>query len=205
MGVLEVGDEQSDEGIITALIERWRPETHIIHMRTGEFTITLQDIEVLCDIPIDSDPLVQAGVRQISKSRWRELMFELTGWLSEEGSIKGNSLLRIKALSKHVEILDDIDDDTDEIVVQQRVRLYLHWLFGGTIFPDNTGALLSLDFLLDIRDLDAMGRKAWGAAALSYLYNSLCHASMWNSREFHYYVVPFSLTVLFNWKNISII
>ncbi|XP_060183316.1 protein MAIN-LIKE 2-like [Lycium barbarum] len=152
-GVLEVRDMQYDEGIITALIERWHQETHTFHMRTDKCTITL----------------------------WQQLMYELTGWSPEEESIKSSSLLKIKALSKHVETLNDNDEHTDEIVVQQRVRLYLLWLFGGTIFPDNTGALPSLDFLDDISDLDAMGGKAWGAAALSSLYNSLCRASMCNS------------------------
>ncbi|KAK4360398.1 hypothetical protein RND71_019350 [Anisodus tanguticus] len=81
----------------------------------------------------------------------------------EKTSMENIGLLRIKALAKYVEFSDDIEDDTKEIVVQQRVRFYLFWLFGGTIFPDNSGAWLSLDSLLDMEDLDAMGRKAWGA------------------------------------------
>ncbi|KAF7113359.1 hypothetical protein RHSIM_RhsimUnG0133300 [Rhododendron simsii] len=42
-----------DWGLITALLERWRPETHMFHLRPSESTITLQDVEVLLDIPIE--------------------------------------------------------------------------------------------------------------------------------------------------------
>lgn len=186
-GVLAVGNVQYDEGIITALIERWRPETHTFHMRTGECTITLQDVEVLYGIPVDGHPLVQSNVKNITKSAWRELMYDLTGWLPGEEAIIGNSLLVITQLSNHLETLiagnDIIDEHTDEAEVQKRARLYLLWLIGGSIFPDNSGSKLSLHFLLDIADLDAIGGKAWGAAALSYLYNCLCRASMSNSRD----------------------
>ncbi|XP_059288126.1 protein MAIN-LIKE 2-like [Lycium ferocissimum] len=178
---------QYDEGIIAALIERWRPETHTSHMWTSECTITLQDVEVLYDIPVDGHPLVQSDVRKITKLRWQQLMYEIIGWLPEAEAIKGSSLLKITKLSNHLETLismnDIIDEHTDEFVVQKRVRLYLLWLIGGTIFPNNTDSLLSLDFLHDIKDFDAMGGKAWGAATLSYLYNSLCRVSMCNSHD----------------------
>ncbi|XP_060210882.1 protein MAIN-LIKE 2-like [Lycium barbarum] len=186
-GVLAVGNVQYDEGIITALIERWRPETHTFHMRTGECAITLQDVEVLYGIPVHGHPLVQRNVKNITKSTWRELMYDLTGWLPGEEAIIGNILLVITQLSNHLEILiaknDIINEHTDEAEVQKRVRFYLLWLIGGTIFPDNTGSKLSLHFLLDTIDLDAIGGKAWGAAALSYLYNCLCRGSMANSRD----------------------
>ncbi|XP_060187377.1 protein MAIN-LIKE 1-like [Lycium barbarum] len=156
-------------------------------MRTDECTITLQDVEVLYGIPVDGHPLVQRNVKNITKSRWQELMYDLTGWLPGEEAIIGNSLLVITQLSNHLETLiannDIIDEHTDEVEVQKRVRLYLLWLIGGNIFPANTGSKLGLHFLLDIIDLDAIGGKSWGAAALSYLYNCLCRASMVNSRD----------------------
>ncbi|XP_060170878.1 serine/threonine-protein phosphatase 7 long form homolog [Lycium barbarum] len=180
-GFLAVGNVQYDEGIITALIERWRPETHTFHMRTGECTITLQDVEVLYGIPVDGHPLVQRNVKNITKSRWRELMYNLTGWLPGEEAIIGNSMLVITQLSNHLETLIANNDIIDE----HTVRL--------------SGSKLSLHFLLDIVDLDAIGGKAWGAAALSYLYSCLCRASMANSRDVCGFIV---LLQVWAWERI---
>uniref|UniRef100_A0ACD5YVI7 Uncharacterized protein n=1 Tax=Avena sativa TaxID=4498 RepID=A0ACD5YVI7_AVESA len=38
---------------ITALVDRWRPETHTFHLRTGETTITLQDMSMILALPIE--------------------------------------------------------------------------------------------------------------------------------------------------------
>ena len=43
---------------ITALVDRWRPETHTFHLRVGEMTVTLQDVAMILGLPIDGAPLV---------------------------------------------------------------------------------------------------------------------------------------------------
>ena len=45
-GLLRVPHMDLDHALITALVERWRPETHSFHLPHGEMTITLQDMEV---------------------------------------------------------------------------------------------------------------------------------------------------------------
>ena len=47
-----------DHNLITAFVERWRPETHTFHLPHGETIITLQDMEVLLGIPIDGEAIV---------------------------------------------------------------------------------------------------------------------------------------------------
>ena len=56
-GLLRTPGREIDHGLKTALVERWRPETHTFHMPHGEVTITLQDVEVLLGLPIDGEAI----------------------------------------------------------------------------------------------------------------------------------------------------
>jgi len=48
-GVSRLGFIAYDNPFISALVERWRPETHTFHTTQGECTITLQDVAVQLD------------------------------------------------------------------------------------------------------------------------------------------------------------
>ena len=52
-GLLQVPHMDLDHALITALVERWRLETHSFHLPHGEMTITLQDMEVIMGVPVD--------------------------------------------------------------------------------------------------------------------------------------------------------
>ncbi|XP_039051667.1 protein MAIN-LIKE 2-like [Hibiscus syriacus] len=44
--------------LISTLIERWRPETHMFHFSCGEVTITLDDVAYQLGVPINGMSLV---------------------------------------------------------------------------------------------------------------------------------------------------
>jgi Plant mobile domain len=42
-----------DKDLITAMVERWRRETHTFHFPIGEMTITLKNVSCLWALPIN--------------------------------------------------------------------------------------------------------------------------------------------------------
>ena len=50
---------QLDRKLLTALIDRWRPEMSTFHLRVGEMTITLKGVVVLLGLPINGDPILK--------------------------------------------------------------------------------------------------------------------------------------------------
>ncbi|KAL8120539.1 serine/threonine-protein phosphatase 7 long form homolog [Apium graveolens] len=59
-GIARISSLQLDWGLISALVERWRPETHTFHLPVGECSITLQDVGVLTGLCVDGDPVIGA-------------------------------------------------------------------------------------------------------------------------------------------------
>jgi Plant mobile domain len=47
-----IGDCQLDKSLLTALVERWRPETSTFHLLVNELTVTLEDVCCLWGLPI---------------------------------------------------------------------------------------------------------------------------------------------------------
>ncbi|CAI0458564.1 unnamed protein product [Linum tenue] len=64
-----------DASLITALVERWRPETSTFHLPCGEITITLEDVVTLSGLAIDGD----AVVVDIPDEEWSAICLRLLG------------------------------------------------------------------------------------------------------------------------------
>ncbi|KAL0336160.1 UNVERIFIED_CONTAM: Serine/threonine-protein phosphatase 7 long form [Sesamum radiatum] len=173
-GVYRCGRIQYDCHLITALVERWRSETHSFHFRVGEATITLQDVQVIWGLPIDGEPVSGTDLERTSV-QWQEYCMQYIGFVPEEGALKG-SRLQVKAIIEHISHVH-ITPDTPHLTVVQYARAVALLLLGGTMCPDSSGNLVSLLYLAKLEDIVAARNYSWGSAVLAFLYRELCNAS----------------------------
>ena len=55
--IINVGKVDINQHLVSALVERWRTETHTFHFSHGETTITLQDVALQLGLKIDGLPV----------------------------------------------------------------------------------------------------------------------------------------------------
>ncbi|KAK4410413.1 Serine/threonine-protein phosphatase 7 long form [Sesamum angolense] len=173
-GVYRCGRIQYDCHLITALVERWRSETHSFYFRVGEATITLQDVQVIWGLPIDGEPVLGTDLERTSV-QWQEYCMQYIGFAPEEGALKG-SRLQVKAIISHISRVH-ITPDTPHLTVVQYARVVALLLLGGTMCPDSSGNLVSLLYLAKLEDIVAARNYSWGSVVLAFLYRELCNVS----------------------------
>ncbi|KAL0306231.1 UNVERIFIED_CONTAM: Serine/threonine-protein phosphatase 7 long form [Sesamum radiatum] len=171
-GVYKAGRMRLDHALITALVERWRPETHTFHLPVGEATVTLQDISVLWGLPVDGDPITGVDTNR-SMDEWQDICNELLGFRPPpEDFDRGR--LKIRCLQERFKTLPD---GASEDTVKFYARAYILQLLGGQLLSDMSNNKVKLMYLPLLRDFEAAGRLSWGGAVLACLYRALCRAT----------------------------
>nr|XP_023881767.1 serine/threonine-protein phosphatase 7 long form homolog [Quercus suber] len=158
-----------DTNLITALVERWRPETHTFHPPCGETTITLQDVEVIFGIPIDGEAIV--GSTDLT---WIAECQSMLGIPPNGNVLKGQRILINKLLEK---IDQGLPNDAAEVVVHQYAWCYILALLTDIIFADKSGDRVHTMWLQMLRDLRNPPQYNWGSVCLAWLYRELCRAT----------------------------
>lgn len=174
-GVARCGAIKIDQHLITALVERWRSETHTFHLPVGEATITLQDVAIMWGLPIDGDAVVCSDPPR-TVDQWRAHCEPLLGFVPEPNKMRGRSRLLVSALKGHLENLV-ITDDTPQTIVDQYARGCALLLIGGLMMPDSSRNTVSLLYLQFLENVEEAGRYSWASAVLAFLYHELCTAS----------------------------
>ena len=128
-GLLRTPSREIDHGLITVLVERWRPETHTFHMPHGKVTITLQDVEVLLGLLVDGD-VITGSMQKV----WANVCQEFLGFQlinQEYKQLTGQRIL-IKWLLKQV--VDPLPPNAEKDQLHKYARYYILALLGDTIF-----------------------------------------------------------------------
>ena len=175
-GFWRVGFMKIDWHLITALVERWRPETHTFHLPVGECTITLQDVNVLLGLPVDG----AAVIMDTTVIDLRQRCHDLLGRDPADRDWKGSRLKMSWIKNQFLPIPVDVDDNE---VREQYARAYILLMIGGCLFPDNSSSHLYAFFLPLLEDFGTISHYSWGSATLAWLYRQLCRASRSSATE----------------------
>ncbi|KAK5831519.1 hypothetical protein PVK06_015317 [Gossypium arboreum] len=152
-----------DLKLISALIERWRPETHTFHLPCGECTITLEDVELQLELPVDGYAVTGSAY----SAAWGAVCYELLGAIPD--NINGGRI--------------ELDNDSTELKRIRYARAYILEMIGGYLMPDLSRYRVHLRWLLKLVNFRAAGELSWGSVVLATLYREMCGATRPNKAK----------------------
>ncbi|KAF1882120.1 hypothetical protein Lal_00038764 [Lupinus albus] len=167
--ILDIGRAEINNHLVTALVERWRPETHTFHLPIGECTVTLEDVAYQLGLPIDGN--IVTGPTNMD---WNVVCHNLLGAVPNERQIVGQCI----QMSWLDSTFQQLPDDVTEIVIDQHARAFILRMIGGFLMSDTSGSRVHLMYLLLLEDLSETYQYSWGSAVLACLYRGLCRAAL---------------------------
>ncbi|XP_057755443.1 protein MAIN-LIKE 1-like [Arachis stenosperma] len=166
-----------DEPLLSAFIERWRPETHTFHMPFGECTVTLEDVAYQLGLPIDGEPVsgyLSEFENFMENGRPAWVWFrELFGELPPQNKVKQMTVCYTWFHERFRVLLADATDD----IVRIYARAYIMMLLSSQLFADKNANRVHFRWLPYVASLDDLGRYSWGSAALAWFYRCLCRGT----------------------------
>ena len=159
----------TDTRLISALVERWRPETNTFFTRQGEMTVTLEDVGFILGVPVQGDALT-CGVIENKAAYFANNWFEpLTeeevkealywnnikmGWLFERYGAQKPEKNNMRATVVHT-------------------KAYLLFIMGCILFPSINRSFVHVRYMHPLINMREIPYYAWGAAVLAHIYRGL--------------------------------
>ncbi|XP_020963381.1 serine/threonine-protein phosphatase 7 long form homolog [Arachis ipaensis] len=166
-----------DEPLVSAFVERWRPETHTFHLPFGECTVTLQDVAFQLGLPVDGEAVSGClgefeTYMEGGRPAW-EWFEDLFGERPPPN--------KVKQMTVHFTWFRDrfrvLPVDASEETVRIYTRAYIMMMLSTQLFGDKSANRVHIRWLPFVANLDDMGRYSWGSAALAWLYRCMCRVA----------------------------
>jgi hypothetical protein len=150
---------------LTAMIDRWRPETHSFHLPCGELSITLEDQAMILGLSIRGFAVTGNVVSDGWEARVTTFLGRPLPDLEpgKKRRTSGVPLRWFRAQFGHC------PEDTDAETVTYHCRAWVMHMFGTVLFPDGTGDTASWMYIPCLLNWDDAGNRSWGSAVLAYL------------------------------------
>ncbi|CAN1215308.1 Protein MAIN-LIKE 2 [Linum perenne] len=155
--------------LVTALLERWRPETNTFHLLQGEATITLKDVEVLTGLPTRGRPVSIGYDARATDVICQELLGATTPPTRFTGHQVKISLVK--------EQFDRLPPGASADVITCYARAYAWVLVGTVLLADRSGDLIQVHLLRLVSSSGDAGSFSWGSAVLAWLYKAMGRAA----------------------------
>ncbi|MFQ6660927.1 hypothetical protein Gotur_029262 [Gossypium turneri] len=155
--------------LLSALVERWRQETHTFHFSCGEYTVPLEDVAMQLGLPIDGSPVT--GVSSFTDPA--ALCCELLGDspVDGESNFTGLQFTWLKAK------FGQLSATATEGELMCAARAYIMHIVRGVLMPDANNDKVHLMYLPLLVDLSTVSSYSWGSAVLAVLYRELCRVT----------------------------
>ncbi|CAN1346308.1 Serine/threonine-protein phosphatase 7 long form homolog [Linum perenne] len=155
--------------LVTALLERWRPETNTFHLVRGEATNTLEDVEILTGLPTQGLPVLVAPDERSPSAICEQ-------WLGVQPpprAIQGTT----GRVSWVKGVFDRLPDEAPEKVVTYHARAFTWVLLGGVLLANRRGDHILVHILQLVGDPRVAGTYSFCSAVLAWLYKVMGRAA----------------------------
>ncbi|XP_025673508.2 serine/threonine-protein phosphatase 7 long form homolog [Arachis hypogaea] len=174
--ILRVGEMRGRSALLSALVERWRPETHTFHLPVGEVIVTLEDASYILGLPISGE-----AVTGRLDSSHQFLVAKCIAYFGWEPGPQDHALGKFN-IAWVRRCRDTEPCDTQESV-EWYVRAHIFCVLRTVVFPDKSTTSFNSKFLPLLWNFHRISAYSWEAASLPHLYRSLCCASRYNCKK----------------------
>ena len=129
-----------DAPLLTAFVDRWRPETQTFHLPCGEVSITLQDVAMILGLPLEGNAVT--GI--IQSDRWRDMVEQLIVVRPPElpEGVKDRKTSGVSS-AWFKQNFNHCPQGAPQELVERHARVRVWHLFVDYLFPDGSGNTIS--------------------------------------------------------------